>query len=94
MRTPQRSNSSTTFGLARDLGVREFLFGQGHEVRDDHLALNDIAKIPTIDIIDFDYPNARGVSYWHTTQDIPERCSHRFPSPSRLVLKTWLERQK
>ena len=55
------------WGIARDLGVREFIFRAGPEVRDDHLALNDIAKIPTIDIIDFDY------SAWHTTEDTPDK---------------------
>ena len=94
MRTPQsRQLTNDIWGIARDLGVREFLFGQGHEVRDDHLALNEIAKIPTTDIIDFDYPTSRGVSYWHTTQDIPEKCSPLSLAKVGWVLKTWLERQ-
>jgi glutaminyl-peptide cyclotransferase len=95
MRTPQQKQIvNDIWGIARDLGVREFLFGQGHEVRDDHLALNEIAKIPTIDIIDFDYPVARGVSYWHTTQDVPEKCSPLSLAKVGWVLKTWLERLK
>jgi glutaminyl-peptide cyclotransferase len=95
MRTPQSKQlTNDIWNIARDLGVREFLFGQGHEVRDDHLALNDIAKIPTTDLIDFDYPNSRGVSYWHTTQDIPEKCSPASLAKVGWVLKTWLERQK
>jgi len=95
MRTPaQKQIVNEIWGIARDLGVREFLFGQGHEVRDDHLALNEIAKIPTIDIIDFDYPHARGPSYWHTTQDVPEKCSALSLAKVGWVLKTWLERQK
>ena len=40
--------------------MKEFIAVTRHEVRDDHLALNNIAHIPTIDIIDFDYPTARG----------------------------------
>ena len=32
------------------------------------------AKIPAIDIIDFDYPN-QYENYWHTLNDIPANCS-------------------
>lgn len=35
---------------------------------DDHIPLLKVG-IPCIDIIDFDY------SYWHTTQDTPDKCS-------------------
>lgn len=94
-RTPQQKQIvNEIWGVARELGVREFLFGPGHEVRDDHLALNEIAKIPAIDIIDFDYPTARGPNYWHTTQDVPERCSSLSLAKVGWVLKTWLERVK
>ena len=41
---------------ARRLGVREFIPRTGTEVRDDHLPLHNTAKIPSCDIIDFDYP--------------------------------------
>lgn len=40
--------------------------GQG--IGDDHIPLN-LAGIPAIDLIDFDYP------YWHTLQDTPDKCS-------------------
>jgi hypothetical protein len=39
-----------------------------HTIRDDHLPLND-AGIPTIVVIDFDYP------YWHTPDDTPDKLS-------------------
>ncbi len=39
-----------------------------HTINDDHIPLND-AGIPTIDVIDFDYP------YWHTPQDTPDKVS-------------------
>ena len=95
MRTPgQRQIANDIWGIARDLGVREFFFGQGHEVRDDHLALNEIAHIPAIDIIDFDYPSARGPGYWHTTQDVPEKCSAVSLAKVGWVVKTWLQRVK
>jgi len=80
------------WGVAQSLGVGEFKRGQGHEVRDDHLALNEIAKIPSIDIIDFDYPTARGRGYWHTTLDTPEKCSPLSLAKVGWVLTTWLER--
>lgn len=61
---------------AARLGVKEFKARSRHEIRDDHLPLNQIAGIPTIDIIDFDYPRP-GLfqSYWHTEQDTPDKCS-------------------
>jgi len=95
MRTPQqRQIVNDIWGIARELGVREFIATSGHEIRDDHLALNDIAHIPSIDIIDFDYPNARGQGYWHTTQDVPEKCSPLSLAKVGWVTKTWLERVK
>jgi glutaminyl-peptide cyclotransferase len=83
---------SDIWAVAQSLGVREFKSGRGHEVRDDHLALNEIASIPSIDIIDFDYPTARGRGYWHTTLDTPEKCSPLSLAKVGWVLKTWLER--
>ena len=38
------------------------------ELIDDHLPLLD-AGVPTVDIIDFDYPP------WHTTADTPDKTS-------------------
>lgn len=95
MRTaPQKQVVNDIWGIARDLGVREFMFGPGHEVRDDHLALNEIAKIPTVDLIDFDYPGGRGLNYWHTTQDVPEKCSALSLAKVGWVVRTWLEKVK
>ncbi|NUO80622.1 M28 family peptidase [candidate division KSB1 bacterium] len=54
--------------LAARLGIREFIASPRHEVFDDHVAFIE-AGIPTIDLIDFDYP------HWHTTQDTPDKCS-------------------
>jgi Zn-dependent M28 family amino/carboxypeptidase len=44
------------------------------EIYDDHLMLIKHAGIPSVDLIDFQYPN-RFMNYWHTTQDTPEKCS-------------------
>lgn len=82
------------WGVAGSLGVKEFVNVTRHEVRDDHLALNNIARIPTIDIIDFEYPTARGPNYWHTTQDVPENCSALSLAKVGWVIRTWLERVK
>ncbi len=49
---------------------------------DDHVPLNEIAGIPTANIIDFDYP------YWHTLQDTPDKCS---PETLAIVGKTVLQ---
>ena len=59
----------SVWGIAQRLGVREFIPRVKHTIQDDHLPLNDLAKIPTIDLIDFDYP------YWHKRKDIPANCS-------------------
>jgi len=69
---------------AAEVGVDEFVARAKHEVRDDHLPLNEIAKIPTCDIIDFDYP------YWHTTRDVPNSCSGKSLAKVAKVLLHWL----
>jgi hypothetical protein len=69
---------------ARRLGVREFIARPGHEVRDDHLPLHDIAGLRVCDIIDFDYP------FWHTQQDSPEHCSALSLAKVGWVLDEWL----
>jgi Peptidase family M28 len=91
---PQKQLVTDIWNVARDLGVREFVARSQHEIRDDHLALNDIAHIPAIDIIDFDYPTSRPPGYWHTTHDIPENCSALSLAKVGWVLKTWLEKVK
>lgn len=56
------------WGLAEDLGIETFQPQVGYAVYDDHLPFMFIG-IPSIVIIDFDYP------YWHTVQDTPDKCS-------------------
>ncbi len=56
------------FGTARQLGLTTFIDTVRYPVMDDHLSLN-IAGVPAIDLIDFDYP------YWHTEYDTPDKCS-------------------
>lgn len=80
------------WNTAQQLGVREFIRRPGHEIRDDHLALNRTAKIPTCDIIDFDYPRPRAASYWHTEADTPEKCSALSLAKVGWVVIEWLKR--
>jgi Zn-dependent M28 family amino/carboxypeptidase len=61
------------WGTAQDLGFTQFVNIPGEAVHDDHIPLNE-AGIPTVDIIDFNYPDATN-RYWHTHQDSPEHCS-------------------
>lgn len=76
------------WGVAAALGVREFVPQVGGQVLDDHIALHDIAKIPTCDIIDFDFPE------WHTEADVPANCSPMSLAKVGWVVHEWLKRQK
>ncbi len=83
------------FATAKSLGVDAFIPRVRHEVRDDHLPLNLIARIPTVDLIDFDYPRP-GIGaprYWHTMQDVPENCSGESLVTVVYVVHQWLLRQ-
>jgi hypothetical protein len=71
------------WAVARQLDARSFRDGDGRRVNDDHLPLND-AGIPTIDIIDFDYP------YWHKADDLPENCSADSLAEVGRVITAWL----
>lgn len=82
------------WATAAKLGVKEFIDRRRHEVQDDHLPLNNIAKIPTCDIIDFDYPRPGRVNYWHTTKDVPENCSALSLAKVGWVVHEWLKQQK
>ncbi|MEC9092067.1 MAG: M28 family peptidase [Planctomycetota bacterium] len=83
------------WNTAKKLGVKEFIPRQRHKVRDDHLPLNQIAKIPTTDLIDFDYPtvNARR-SYWHTQDDTVDKCSALSFAKVGWVIHQWLQEVK
>ena len=68
---------------AQRLGYSRYFFQPPTlTVLDDHVPLNEIAGIPTANIIDFDYP------YWHTLQDTPDKCS---PQTLAIVGKTVLQ---
>jgi hypothetical protein len=77
--------------VAANLGIEEFIPRRKYEIRDDHLPLNEIAGIPTCDIIDFDYPKGRANVYWHTEQDTPDKCSAASLAKVGTVLVEWLK---
>ena len=76
---------------ASRLGVDEFIpqIGYPEAIRDDHLPLHQIAKIPVCDVIDFEYPGPRN-RYWHTTADAPGRCSAESLGKVGWVIYEWL----
>lgn len=71
------------WAVARQLGARSFSNEVGREVMDDHLPLNQVG-IPTIDLIDFDYP------FWHKIDDLPENCSPESLAEVGRVVTSWL----
>src|SRR2546430_9341156 len=56
------------FAAAAVLKVRNYFTYLGRELVDDHVPLHPIG-IPTVDIIDFDYP------WWHTADDTIDKVS-------------------
>lgn len=71
------------WGVANKIKATSFRNRVGTAVLDDHLPMND-AGILTIDIIDFDYP------HWHTSQDLPEKCSAASLEQVAKVVTAWL----
>ncbi len=71
------------WAVARQIGARSFSNEIGREVLDDHLPLND-ARIPAIDLIDFEYP------HWHRIDDVPKNCSAESLAEVGRVVTAWL----
>ncbi len=71
------------WAIARSLRINSFVREEGREVLDDHLALNRVG-IPTIDLIDFEYP------FWHKANDLPENCSADSLAAVGKVVTAWL----
>ncbi len=72
------------WGVAARLQVREFVPRPKYAIDDDHVPLRMIARIPTCDVIDLDYPQ------WHTTQDTPEHCAAASLEAVGRVMLEWL----
>lgn len=64
--SPQIAND--IFASAKALNLRQYFTYLDRGISDDHTALNAIG-IPTIDLIDFDYPP------WHTSEDTMDKLS-------------------
>jgi glutaminyl-peptide cyclotransferase len=60
--------ASKLFAAAEALKVRDHFTYFDRDITDDHTPLNAIG-IPTIDIIDFDFP------WWHTSDDTIDKLS-------------------
>ena len=64
--------SNKVWRMAQDLGYGQYFVNElGDPISDDHLPLNEIAGIPTIDIIDL-RPNSSNETFpetWHTLSD-------------------------
>jgi glutaminyl-peptide cyclotransferase len=75
--------------IAHRLGFGDvFIPRQGPMVYDDHVPLSE-AGIPTINIIDFQYPGP-WTNYWHTHEDTPDKCSPESLEIIGKVLVEWL----
>ena len=58
--------------IAKQLGYQDyFIDEQGGYINDDHYFINELGKIPAIDIIDLQPSSSNGsfYEYWHTTGD-------------------------
>ena len=55
--------------LANELGYKEFVWQLAPPIYDDHYYYHQGTNVPSIDIIDFDFPQ------WHTVDDTIENCS-------------------
>ena len=73
----------TLWSLADDLKLFCFDPNPGPAVWDDHVMLNKYG-IPSVDIIDFDYP------YWHTLGDTPDKCSSESLEHVGTLLVNWI----
>lgn len=72
------------WGVAKTVGAKSFKYERGHQVQDDHLALNRVG-IPTVDVIDFDYP------HWHKLTDTADKIDAGQMEEVAKVIATWLQ---
>jgi len=92
LRIPLEPNSSRYAGTlqkefylnANRQGLKStFPMVYGPIIEDDHIPLNE-AGLPTIDLIDFDYPA------WHTQEDTVDKCSAESLGKVGLAVESWL----
>ncbi len=74
-RNSSREPVKELFYAAHELGIRpQFSIGPG-DILDDHVPFL-LARMPVIDVIDFNYGSAPGLNdYWHTTNDTLDKLS-------------------
>ncbi len=77
--------TDSVWASARATGVKEFVARPKHTINDDHLSLNQIAAIPTCDVIDMDYP------HWHKRNDLPVACSGESLAKVATVMLHWMQ---
>ena len=65
--------------------ARAFPSVLGDDIEDDHLPLI-AAGLPTVDLIDFDYPD------WHRVSDTPDKCSPASLAKVGRLLSSWLRK--
>jgi glutaminyl-peptide cyclotransferase len=82
------------WNTAARLGVQEFIARPGYDVDDDHLLLHNLGRIPSVDVIDFDYPVSPENRYWHTREDTPDKCSPLSLAKVGWVIAEWLKTAK
>ena len=70
------------WSIANELGHKEFVWQLTSPIYDDHYYYYKGTNVPSIDIIDFDYPQ------WHTIDDTVENCS---PKGLKIVGNVILE---
>ena len=64
---------SAVLEAAEELGFSKYFTGRSTFITDDHIPLIN-AGVPTIDLIDFEYPDSSH-RYWHTLDDTVDKCS-------------------
>ncbi len=77
------------WAVAKAEGVKAFIWDQGIEIQDDHLALNAVG-IPTVDIIDLN----GYTDHWHKLSDTPDKCSPNSMNQVAKVIMAWLPKVK
>lgn len=70
--------------MAKQLGYDSFIPQEKYAILDDHTPFLRLG-IPSVDIIDFDYP------YWHTTDDTLDKMSAESLEQVGRTLQAWLE---
>jgi glutaminyl-peptide cyclotransferase len=77
--------SAELWAIAADLGYSDNIIPQPkHTIIDDHLPFVE-QGIPSVDIIDFDYP------YWHTLEDTADKVSPISLERVGRMLEVWLQ---